>query len=159
MFVRLNAILQLTLVDRLAVATISGASSVGLAEILPSRGLGRTLPLMDDAIHPQNTRVSPRVPLYARVELPYHPSGALRAHDISLSGMRVLSRDGRIAHWPSEKVHLRFKLPGCDDPIEATARIVGQRDAGNDVCVGLRFETMTTTAAVSIYRFITRRSM
>src|SRR4051812_40733793 len=114
---------------------------------------------MDDfEIDISDERVSPRAPMFARVELPYHPSRALRARDISLTGMRVLSRDGRIANWPNERVHLRFTLPGAKEPIVATARIVGQREAGNDLCVGLRFETMTASAAVSIYRFVSARA-
>lgn len=102
-------------------------------------------------------RQSPRVPVYARVELPWHMSKALRARDVSLTGMRALSRDGRVAHYAGERLHLRFRLPGCDDVIEATARVVSQRDAGNDVDVGLAFETLTQESALRIYRFVQER--
>ncbi len=102
-------------------------------------------------------RKSPRVPLYARVELPWHTSKAIRARDVSLSGMRALSRDGRVAHHAGERVHLRFRLPGMDNLVEATARVVAQRAAGNDVDVGLRFETLSRESAVSLYRFVSAR--
>ena len=103
-------------------------------------------------------RKSPRAELFARIELPYHASRAIRARDISLSGIRALTRDGRIAHLAGERLHLRFRLPGATQTIEATARVVSQRDAGNDVCVGLRFETLTSQAAVQIYRFVADRA-
>ena len=102
-------------------------------------------------------RGSPRVPLFARVELPWHMSKSLRARDLSLTGLRALSRDGRVAHFAGERLHLRFTLPGTNETIEATARVVSQRDAGNDVDVGLAFETLTTDAALSLYRFIEKR--
>jgi hypothetical protein len=44
---------------------------------------------LDDA------RKAPRVPIFTRVDLPWHMSKALRARDVSLTGMRALSRDGR----------------------------------------------------------------
>jgi hypothetical protein len=103
-------------------------------------------------------RNSPRVPMFARVELPWHMSKAIRARDISLTGMRALSRDGRLAHHAGEKVHMRFRLPGSENTLEATARVVSQRAAGNDVDVGLRFETLSRDAAISLYRFVSARS-
>jgi hypothetical protein len=102
-------------------------------------------------------RGSPRVPLFARVELPWHMSKSLRARDLSLTGLRALSRDGRVAHFAGERLHLRFTLPGTSETIEATARVVSQREAGNDVDVGLAFETLTADAAISLYRFIEKR--
>jgi hypothetical protein len=102
-------------------------------------------------------RNSPRVPVYTRIELPWHMSKALRARDVSLTGMRALSRDGRVAHFAGEKLHLRFCLPGADGALEATARVVAQRPAGNDLDVGLKFESLTPFAALSLYRFVQRR--
>ncbi|MCC6809458.1 MAG: PilZ domain-containing protein [Deltaproteobacteria bacterium] len=102
-------------------------------------------------------RHSPRVPVYARVELPWHMSKALRARDVSLTGMRALSRDGRVAHFAGERLHLRFRLPGTEETIEATARVVAQRYAGNDLDVGLAFETLTSESARCLYRFVQKR--
>src|SRR4051812_21796602 len=116
------------------------------------------LDLSDLNAYSSELRTSPRASLYARVELPWHASKALRAHDISLTGLRALSRDGRVAHCAGERLHMRFRLPGSQETIEATARVVSQRAAGNDVCVGLRFETLTPRAAVSIYRFVSARA-
>lgn len=104
-----------------------------------------------------DSRQAPRVPVFARVELPWHMSKALRARDVSLTGMRALSRDGRVAHFAGEKLHVRFRLPGSDEVIEATARVVAQRAAGNDVDVGLKFETLTQQSALSLYRFVQKR--
>jgi hypothetical protein len=106
----------------------------------------------------EDARKCPRVPLYARIELPWHASRAVRARDISMSGIRALSRDGRLAHFAGERLHVRFRLPGMPETMEATARVVAQREAGNDLCVGLRFETLTPFTALSIYRFIQARS-
>jgi len=103
-------------------------------------------------------RNSPRVAMFARVELPWHASKAIRARDISLTGMRALSRDGRVAHHAGEKVHVRFRLPGTESVLEATARVVSQRAAGNDIDVGLRFETLSREAAISLYRFVSSRA-
>jgi hypothetical protein len=104
-----------------------------------------------------DSRKAPRVPVFARVELPWHMSKALRARDVSLTGMRALSRDGRVAHYAGERLHLRFRLPGTEEVIEATARVVSQRAAGNDVDVGLSFETLTQQSALNLYRFVHKR--
>jgi hypothetical protein len=106
-----------------------------------------------------DARRSPRAPMFARVELPWHMSKALRARDIGLGGMRALTRDGRVAHFAGEKLHLRFRLPGVDAPLEATARVVSQSPAGNDLAVGLRFESLSRESALLIYRLVNERAI
>jgi hypothetical protein len=105
-----------------------------------------------------NLRHSPRVPVFSRVETLDMLGGVLRARDIGLGGMRVLSRDGRIAHRAGEPVPLRFALPTGERPLFATATVVAQRDAGNDLAVGLRFERLTTQTALAIYRLVQQRN-
>jgi c-di-GMP-binding flagellar brake protein YcgR len=105
-----------------------------------------------------DARSSPRAPMFTRVELPWHLSKAVRARDISLGGMRALTRDGRVAHYAGEKVHLRFALPGDPVPLEVTARVVSQTPAGNDLALGFRFEAMSRDAVLRIYRLIKHRT-
>jgi len=102
-------------------------------------------------------RLSPRVPLFARVELPWHQTRAVRARDISLGGMSVLSRDGRLARHAGERLHMRFVLPTTGERIESIARVVAQSDAGNDLKLGLRFEGLSIHAATRIYQLIHHR--
>ena len=102
-------------------------------------------------------RTSPRVPLFTRVELPWHSIRAVRARDISLGGMSVLSRDGRLAHHAGERLHVRFVLPTTGERIESVARVVAQSDAGNDLKLGLRFEGLSIHAATRIYQLISHR--
>ncbi len=102
-------------------------------------------------------RHSPRVPVFARIELPWHVAKVVRARDIGLGGIGVVSRDGRLARWAGERLHLRFALPGTKDILQATAKIVAQSDAGNDLKLGLRFETLSPFAATRIYQLVTQR--
>jgi c-di-GMP-binding flagellar brake protein YcgR len=106
----------------------------------------------------EDSRDCPRVPMFARVELPWHASKALRARDISITGMRALTRDGRVAQNAGEKVHLKFTLPGTGETVEATAKVVSQRDAGNDLDVGLHFESLSLQSVISLYRFVRSRA-
>lgn len=104
-----------------------------------------------------NRRYSPRVPFYARVELPWHESRVVRGRDLSLGGLSVLCRDGRLANRPEHPVHLRFRVPGGDF-VNAQARVVSQRPCGNDLKLGLEFTTMTREGSVQIYQLIRQRS-
>ena len=53
-----------------------------------------------------------------------------------------------------------FEVTGYDEARlarEATARVVAQRYAGNDLDVGLAFETLTSESARCLYRFVQKR--
>lgn len=104
-----------------------------------------------------NRRHSPRVPFFARVELPWHQSRVVRGRDLGLGGLSVLCRDGRLAHKPTEHVHLKFRVPGGDFVV-AQARVVSQQPAGNDLKLGLEFTTLTKEGSVAIYHLIRSRS-
>lgn len=104
-----------------------------------------------------NRRDSPRVPFFARIELPWHPSRVVRGRDISQGGLSVMCRDGRLAYRPTEQVHIKFRMPGGDF-VTAQARVVSQREAGNDLKLGLRFTSLTKEGSVSIYQLIRARS-
>jgi hypothetical protein len=100
-------------------------------------------------------RSVPRSPLAIRVE-PQDGGDWMVAHDISLGGMMVTTRQAR---WPGELVRVRFNLPGGARAIRATCRVVNLVEVPRGVGLAMRFLSLHPAAEIELHRYVDQRAV
>jgi hypothetical protein len=100
-------------------------------------------------------RSVPRSSLAIRVE-PQDGGDWMVAHDVSLGGMMVTSRQAR---WPGELVRVRFNLPGAPRAIRATCRVVNLVEVPRGVGLALQFMRLHPAAQLELHRYVDRRAL
>ena len=83
-------------------------------------------------------------------------SGYLVAHDLSLGGMQVTTSRPR---WPGEMLRLRFQLPGQQQAIRATCRVINLVEAPHGVGLALQFLCLAPEARWALRRFLGRSAL
>ena len=101
----------------------------------------------------RDRRETPRSEIAIKVE-PLDESGVMFAHDLSLGGMLVTTREPR---WPGQIVPVRFKLPGAERAIRVTCQVMGIADVPVGIGLALRFVKLHPEAQAAIHRFIDKR--
>ena len=103
----------------------------------------------------RDRRETPRTEIAIKVETLDH-SDVMFAHDLSLGGMLVTTREPR---WPGMIVPVRFRLPGEPRAIRATCQVMGLADVPVGIGLALRFIKLHPDAAAAIHRFIDKRPL
>ena len=101
----------------------------------------------------RDRRETPRTEIAIKVET-LDRSDVMFAHDLSLGGMLVTTREPR---WPGMIIPVRFKLPGEARAIRATVQVMGITEVPVGVGLVLRFIKLHSEAAAAIHRFIDKR--
>ena len=100
-------------------------------------------------------RLTPRSEIAIKVE-PLDGSGWMMAHDLSLGGMLVTTREPR---WPGQLLRVRFTLPGESRAIRVTCQVMSLVDVPVGVGLALRFVKLHGTAQAAVHRFVDRRPL
>ena len=101
----------------------------------------------------RDRRQIPRTEIALKIE-PLDGAGVMYAHDLSLGGMLVTTRDPR---WPGQLVPIRFRLPGETRSIRATCQVMNLVDVPVGVGLALRFVKLHPEAAAAIHQFVDKR--
>lgn len=101
-------------------------------------------------------RRSARTPVVVRIE--YGTVDALFSEftrDVNQGGVFVATESPLALE---ERVHLQFRLPGSDEPIRGTGRVVWTRDSGESepAGMGIHFEELEPSARARIDELVRR---
>jgi hypothetical protein len=83
-----------------------------------------------------------------------HHGSWMVAHDLSLGGMLVTTRD---IHWPGELLRVRFCLPGETRHIRATCRVVSLAHVPRGMGFALQFLRLHADAQLQLHRYVDSR--
>jgi hypothetical protein len=76
------------------------------------------------------------------------------AHDVSLGGMLVTTSRPR---WPGQLVAVRFQLPGDEQAIRCTCRVVDLVEVPRGVGLSLKFLRLAPEALLAVHRYVDKR--